>query len=570
MHQDPLNDRDHGPGEAIAGLPPDAGADADAADEPWGAQVVRRLHADKTHLMRDYDDLMGPLEQAEVRKLLERILADHERHLTEAERLFGKYYGHLSPLADALDEKDLPPEGDEGEFAEEEFAEGEEEAAEGEELPEELAEGEEVPEDEEVPEEDGADAAVPRGGLPGAADEALAAAVPADSVEDDSRDGDEPTEDEAVVGMERAREEAEGRRGAKAANLYSRPNPADARASAPPPQRRGVATPAPTSSPRPPRPRAGKALGAKALNGRTLARGAKALPCKSCGRAACKCAKAAPGTEAWLEEEAREPQHRERFTDEDEFDEDEFDERDRLAIGGGRDFLGEIAEPESLFEDEHRMKAYHFHKTFEGMASLDKAHRDLAQTPPASDVPPADFKPGVGAKDAAAPARPAASGAASGAGGGGTGAYHKVAPAVAAMAPEIIGAVAATSAASQGGEKRARLGEVGAFFKAIAFERNFGDPHREKALAYHKELGEMCKAWAPHPDWDDMPEDQRRSVEESEKIWEDMGAPKECPDDIEDCDVEPGAMDAKSLRGVFNDQQKALNELQQKLSALPL
>jgi hypothetical protein len=71
-------------------------------------------------------------------------------------------------------------------------------------------------------------------------------------------------------------------------------------------------------------------------------------------------------------------------------------EKGYVKEAGG--FLGEVAQPNSPWEEEHRFKAYHYHKTLEGIGDLEEANDDLNQTPPESDIPPAEFEPGVGAK----------------------------------------------------------------------------------------------------------------------------------------------------------------------------
>jgi hypothetical protein len=94
------------------------GAD-DGAVEPYGAGVLRRLHEDHSILLDDYDRLHGPLENEAVKKLLAKLMEHKVGHLDEIESTFSKHYKDLPPLAGAgEDEDDL--EGGEGEFTEDE------------------------------------------------------------------------------------------------------------------------------------------------------------------------------------------------------------------------------------------------------------------------------------------------------------------------------------------------------------------------------------------------------------------------------------------------------------------
>ncbi len=76
-------------------------------DEPYGAQVLRRLHEDHSILMKDYDEMLGPLENEHVKKILSKKLEGIEGDLTEYEGAWGKHYDHLPGLDGAMDNKDL-------------------------------------------------------------------------------------------------------------------------------------------------------------------------------------------------------------------------------------------------------------------------------------------------------------------------------------------------------------------------------------------------------------------------------------------------------------------------------
>ncbi len=70
--------------------------------EPHGAQVLRRMHEDHKILMKDYHDMMGPLEHEGVKKHLEKTLQGIEGTLGETEKHFAKHYKDLPPLEDAM------------------------------------------------------------------------------------------------------------------------------------------------------------------------------------------------------------------------------------------------------------------------------------------------------------------------------------------------------------------------------------------------------------------------------------------------------------------------------------
>lgn len=100
---------------------PGEAAEAQPSTERLGAQVLRRLHEDHKLLLKDYHEMMGPLEHEPTRNLLEKKLKQIAEDLDEYEGHFGKHYKDLPALAGDDDEegmeseeKDLDPdeEGD--------------------------------------------------------------------------------------------------------------------------------------------------------------------------------------------------------------------------------------------------------------------------------------------------------------------------------------------------------------------------------------------------------------------------------------------------------------------------
>lgn len=151
--------------EAMGGDEAESGV-VEGADEPYGAQVLRRIHKDQSILMQDYEEMLEHLEQPDVKKHVLELQEEIEQRMQKIEDLFSSVEdykdlpmieGALSP--DSYESKEMEPEEDEalevdsggdgeGEPEEEyEFAEGEEEPLDAE---EEFEEDEEEPTPEEA------------------------------------------------------------------------------------------------------------------------------------------------------------------------------------------------------------------------------------------------------------------------------------------------------------------------------------------------------------------------------------------------------------------------------------
>ena len=124
----------------------------EGGDEPYGAQVVRRLHADAAGLLHEYDSFMDNLEDPKTKKILQRKLENIVKEVEELETHFSTHERY----------KDLP-------------------GLEGAEIPSGM--GMEEEEDEDT-------------GLPGDLGQA-----PDDAMEADSETQEEPTPDDALEGM---------------------------------------------------------------------------------------------------------------------------------------------------------------------------------------------------------------------------------------------------------------------------------------------------------------------------------------------------------------------------------
>lgn len=75
-------------------------------EEPFGAQVLRRLHSDGCTLMQEYDEMMKVTEHPQVRRHLEKRLGHLDELLTNTETLFKKNYKDFPPLGDEFEDED--------------------------------------------------------------------------------------------------------------------------------------------------------------------------------------------------------------------------------------------------------------------------------------------------------------------------------------------------------------------------------------------------------------------------------------------------------------------------------
>lgn len=282
-----LDENDDLPGEDDIEISEDDGSegdkDLDAAgvDEPYGAQIIRHMHEDLSQRLKDYHEMLGPLENQPVKKHAEGYLAEMDKWLGKKEDLFGKEYGHLPALTKA----------------------------------------------EEIEPEDGAEA------------EAVT-----DSVEEgDTRAKDADTMDDAAVSA--------GSGGGPDGDL---PDPDEA----------------------------AEAMSVKSLR-RFYRNKAKGIcPCRNAN--ACTCDKGAKGRKDLTEDEARQIQGEVEQVGEDLADETADTEEKALEeyelghMGEAKGFAEELAQPGSQLDEEGRMKAYHFHKTLDGIANV-KAMADGAE-----------------------------------------------------------------------------------------------------------------------------------------------------------------------------------------------
>lgn len=130
---------------------PEVGATPEAEEtvEPYGAQVLRRLHEDHMGLMRDYDEMMELLENEDVKDHLKVQLEHAEEVLTKTEEMFQDHYSELAGLDGVPDEESGDTETkdlDEDEIEEKDTSDGDDDSVPADSTEEELPSPDEVAE----------------------------------------------------------------------------------------------------------------------------------------------------------------------------------------------------------------------------------------------------------------------------------------------------------------------------------------------------------------------------------------------------------------------------------------
>lgn len=486
----------------VMGTPKDVGgADGmgmgeEAPREKYSLQVLRRMHEDASILMEDYHEMLGLMENPEVAAYIEADLGALEGKLGALEDLVSSHHPDVKDFGGMSDSP----------HAEEDAANADEDVTESED-----------PEDSE------------------------ASAEVEDPVESNSRDDEEPTEEEAFEGTQR-----------KALTVQQR-----------------------------------KDLRSK-----------YARKCADCGKPGCKCGSKSAKSPGKLTKspgkltklggtkgkDADDEYKKDMTDDEAEEVKDKIDEQsadteeapveeppaeappppptddaphmkslsdeERGDAREAHGFLKELGDTRD-FGDEHRMKSYHYHKVMEKMGMEAKCmETDPPQPGPCKDPPPE--------------------------GGGGPGMYRRrgtttgsssVGQTHHADAPEEDKKDDEEDTEESKKEKktdkkdmpmgtqtggidfhphRKSCQKAGHFFKGLSAERAYGDNHRAEAMEHWKAMEEAVA--------DPMPEE----------------APPEMPPDAmpPDMAAEPGMTDEKALALIYEKQRKALDELSSKVLAL--
>lgn len=466
--------------------------------EKYGAQVLRRIHQHHIILMEEYDEMMNMLEEETVKKHLQAILEHQEEVLEATEDLFTSLYAENEPLADAMGsvgEKDMDAEA---------------------------IEDADIPGDSDVddlpPEEEAVEGMMTKGmknkrtkGAMGAAAGAGLGAVAGGPVG-------------AVIG---------GALGASASKGV---------------KKKGIPA----------------AVGAIASNprvqaaGRGAVRGAVAGALTGKGMNTKKKGCSCHATKDLTRDELGD------ITDELENVKDDLNEdfenveskgwgyKSMLGDRHGRlkeshEFLKGLGCPDSKFDDEERLKSYHYHKTMDDVDSfLTKAwHKDINGTAGVphgnlseTNVPPPKWKPGVGAQKTI---------------NSGPGQPPKPMPGKAMPGsdewkdeemrePEHLDNTMDPMADMEVQTKCAYPHQqivkgASSLFKALSMERAFGEPHRTKALMCAKDMEPMVN---------DIMEEE---MEAEEMMDADNGMAKGAE---EGTPFEPGDMDTKSIKAMRN------------------
>ena len=426
--------------------------------EPYGAQVLRAMHKHHSDALRDYDEMLGPLEQEHVKKHVSDHLGNIEKFLGGTEKLWSKHYKDLPPLEGVGED-----EGDELEDEEKDLTEDEADKVEGE-LDDVKEDLEEETADVEAKDMDTMDDA----------------AAPADSGEDFPDDLVEEDKEE-MKSLNRRIKQLRGKyKGLYTDNWSVQQDEENSaiwyvvdkdgvgyyiRASDGPVKYRSRAKAEATADKL-------NAKNGKSLHKCTATQKGLCPACKEAGKTECDCGKSLNGkikgaiggaVGAGLGAVAGGPAGAVMGG----MAGDELTGKDLHHVQEAGGYLSKLAEPESEFGEEDKFKSYHYHKTLEGMAQLGEAHDDLNQTPTADDIPNADFKPGAGAKDFASEEE----------------AEGHTAPA---------GSEEWAEEEADEPEHKTKLMGASKFFKELSQTNDFGDPHRQQAGQHAKALNDMA------------------------------------------------------------------------------
>lgn len=456
-------------------------ADIDVAadqgqQEKYGAQVLRRLHQDAALLLGEYDDFINLLESDKVSKLLTGKLEHLVDMLEEIEGLFAAEYPEAAPLEgfDTFDEtpNDMGPEGEEVvEEAIEETAEGDEKDV----------------------------------GVGIEMDDRGERAVAGDSDEEYIEDEETP---ELPSEME---EDVEEESWAETKNLKSlrgkyKSKPHEpSRGKVPRTQlaRPKGTNPVPKTSDAPALriPRSAGNKGFEEIADQ------ESETCEGCGQEQCQC----------------EPEEIQQEIA------DSFASHEKASIGEAAGFLSQLSN-EMNYGDEHRMNSWHYHKTLDGIVGLREANEMLNE---GTDIPPAEWEPGAGAKGihvpkikkpisptrTAAPA-PAADSQVNQAtvAGGGPRANNGNTGSV--WDDDVSHDIGLQGEGGMWGQQLKMCKDASSFFRELSQTRDFGDPHREKCKYWHRNLEPLSKE--EDIDEEDIEEEMENGDEEVMEENEEM------------------------------------------------
>lgn len=194
----------------------------------------------------------------------------------------------------------------------------------------------------------------------------------------------------------------------------------------------------------------------------------------------------------------------------------EMDERDKKGVGEAAGYLKDLAAPQSVHDDESRMKAYHYAKTLEGIGQI----QDSASEPAAVAGAEEDID-NEGAKS------------------------------------QIPGDLDYWAEEANEPEHVKMCKDASGFLKALSTVRDFGDVHREKAAHWHKVLDEMTGAGQEEVKDDSEVPDMASPEESAEKTYE--------PGEMNEKDMDEDDKEEKRLKKkAADDKDKEEKKLKKK------
>jgi hypothetical protein len=317
--------------------------DADTgSSEPWGAQVLRKFHADHSAMMKDYDELLGPLEHEGVKSHVTKHLQNIEKALGETEKMWSKHYKDL-PGLEGVDAGEEPAEDDNG-------------------LVEEELEGEEKDADTMDDNANPADSAEPE--LPS----------PEEAVEGMKGDEELDQEMKSIRNKYRTKSLSSGNKGLAQAQSILRANGISAKFSGTTGGFKiSFSSPNDVERAKQVLEKAGEFVVYGAGNTLAITKALKSV-CPKCDGEPCKC----KGKKLQAKKKSTEvPVPLDNLPDT-QVPPAEFEPgagakllpHHKSQVGEAAGFLKEIGAPGSQFDDEERMKSFHYHKTLDGMQQV--------------------------------------------------------------------------------------------------------------------------------------------------------------------------------------------------------
>ncbi len=486
------------------------GTGSDINEEPYEAQVYRRMHEDHSLLMHDYDDLMKRSVHEPTRNRLTAQLEHHAQHLDELEKEFPEHFPDLPGLSEA--DEDAETEGGESLDDADEVTDAPAES------PDELEAEESAPPDD--------------------------AATPSSS---GNREEEEPSPEEAFEASTKSLRE-KYKKGAKCSSCSGKEKKIKGK--------RGKEFNSPEH----------QRMRRENVRADSRARAAGRAPIPS--HAPIEGEEHPPtsggpiGSHAPDDDHGGAPIPRRKA----------LQDHETGPYGEAADFLGQLSQPDSLFDEEERMKSYHYHKTLEGMADLEDVAEDdeLDGDTEAGEMDRADV--------------------------GGQGEYREKAqvnPVNRPVSPETIkrdrdvehklpGRIrqygermqnrpgdkpAADAQHSQTGQKSVRgvARDASRFMGRLYKEMNFGDPHREECGMHAASMKEF------------MPDPDSESAPEGDETAQDAPGDMIDQDDQDAIDQmgtdgagqeEPSDEEMKALSKVLTEQAKQIKELTRTVAPL--